>query len=129
MYVEQLARDWLTAKRKEQDAIAERLDIEQSILKAYPAKEEGSSSTMLGNGVKIKTTGKLNYKADIDKLLALTASWPADAKPIKTKLEADETLLKRIRSERPDLWKKIAAAITVKSAKTYIEIEEPTNGI
>ena len=122
MTAEELAQHWLQAKRDEAAANERRVDIEQQILALFPAKEEGSSSTALENGMKLKTTGKLAYKADLDKLLALTAGWPE--KPVKTKVEADESLLKAIRTDRPDLWRQIAPAITVKPAKTYIVIEE-----
>jgi hypothetical protein len=67
------------------------------------------------------------YKADVERLLALTAAWPE--KPIKTKVEADESFLKTIRNDRPDLWRQIAPAISLKPAKTYITIEEPANGL
>lgn len=129
MNAEQLANEWIRAKAEENKAIAHRLDIEQLILKALPAKEEGTSSTLLTNGFKVRMTGKLTYKADVDRLLALTASWPAEAKPVKTKVEADESLLKQIRTDRPDLWRQIAPAISVKPAKTYIVVEEPAHGI
>ena len=122
MTAEELAQHWLQAKRDELAANNRRIDIEQQILALFPPKEEGSSSTALANGMKLKTTGKLTYKADLDKLLALTAGWPE--KPVKTKVEADESLLKAIRTDRPDLWRQIAPAITVKPAKTYIVIEE-----
>jgi hypothetical protein len=122
MTAEELAQHWLQAKRDELAANNRRVDIEQQILALFPPKEEGSSSTALENGMKLKTTGKLTYKADLDKLLALTAGWPE--KPVKTKVEADESLLKAIRTDRPDLWRQIAPAITVKPAKTYIVIEE-----
>jgi hypothetical protein len=122
MTAEELAQHWLQAKRDEIAANNRRIDIEQQILALFPPKEEGSSSTALANGMKLKTTGKLTYKADLDKLLALTAGWPE--KPVKTKVEADESLLKAIRTDRPDLWRQIAPAITVKPAKTYIVIEE-----
>jgi hypothetical protein len=122
MTAEELAQHWLQAKRDELAANNRRIDIEQQILALFPPKEEGSSSTALENGMKLKTTGKLTYKADLDKLLALTAGWPE--KPVKTKVEADESLLKAIRTDRPDLWRQIAPAITVKPAKTYIVIEE-----
>jgi len=117
MTAEELAQHWLQAKRDELAANNRRIDIEQQILALFPAKEEGSSSTALENGMKLKTTGKLTYKADLDKLLALTAGWPE--KPVKTKVEADESLLKAIRTDRPDLWRQIAPAITVKPAKTH----------
>ncbi len=127
MTAEKLAAEWLIAKREELEAAARRLEIESDLLKMLPHKEEGSASTTLSNGFRFKATGKLAYKADIDKLLALTASWPE--KPVKTKVEADEALLRAIRTDRPDLWRQIAPAITVKPAKTYIVIEEPSNGL
>jgi len=127
MTAEKLAAEWLIAKRQELEAVARRLEIESDLLKMLPHKEEGSASTTLSNGFRFKATGKLAYKADIDKLLALTASWPE--KPVKTKVEADEALLRAIRTDRPDLWRQIAPAITVKPAKTYIVIEEPSNGL
>lgn len=125
MTAEKLAADWLLAKREELAATTRRLEIEEDLLKMLPHKEEGSATTTLSNGFRFKATGKLTYKADLDKLLALTAAWPD--KPVKTKVEADETVLKAIRAERPDLWRQIAPAITVKPAKTNIVIEEPAN--
>lgn len=119
---EQLASDWLTAKRAEQAAQATRLQIEQEILELIPAKPEGSSTTVLANGLRLKSQGKLMYKADVNQLLAITKDW--DEKPVKTKIEADESLLKAIRTDRPDLWRQIAPAIALKPAKTYITIEE-----
>lgn len=127
--VETLAAEWLTVKRQEVEATNRRLQVEAEILKLMPAKEEGSNTTTLNNGWRIKTTGKLTYRAEIDRLLQLCAAWPADAKPVKTKVEADEALLKAIRTDRPDLWRQIAPAITVKPAKTYIVIEEPSHGV
>ena len=127
MNLETLAAAWLAAKRAENEANTRRLQIEQDMLKLAPALEEGSQSTILTNGWKFKTTGKLSYKADVDKLLSLTAAWPEQ--PVKTKVEADESLLKAIRTDRPDLWRQIAPAITVKPAKTYIVVEEVSSGV
>jgi len=124
---EELARDWLAAKRAELDAANRRLQIEQDLLKLLPAKEEGRAATVLTNGMRVVSTGKMTYKADIERLLALTDGWPD--KPIKTKVEADEAFLKAIRNDRPDLWRQIAPAISLKPAKTYITIEEPANGL
>lgn len=123
MIVEELAGQWLAAKTDEAKANARRLEIEEKLLMHMPAKEEGRLSHTLENGWKFTTTGKLSYKADIDKLQLLTISWPADARPIKTKIEADEVILRQIRSERADLWRAIAPAITLKPAKTYVTIE------
>lgn len=129
MTPEQLADEWLAAKRAETEANNRRIQIEQEILKLLPAKEEGRSSTTLTNGFRVVSAGKMTYKADVERLLALTNTWPTEAKPIKTKVEADESLLKAIRHDRPDLWRQIAPAISVKPAKTYITVEEPGNGV
>lgn len=129
MTAEKLAAEWLEAKRAEQEATSRRIAIESDLLKLVTTKPEGSSTTTLTNGVKVKTTGKLSYKTDVDKLLVLTSTWPSDAKPVKTKVEADETLLRAIRSERPDLWRQIAPAITVKELKTSVVVEEAANGL
>lgn len=129
MKPEELAREWLAAKRAEQEAVTRRLEIEQDLLRCIPHKEEGRASTTLTNGMRVVAAGKMNYKADIERLAALTAGWPEEARPIRTKVEADESLLKAIRTDRPDLWRQIAPAISLKAAKTYITIEEPTHGI
>lgn len=118
-----LAERWLEAKEAEKNANAWRLDIESKILKISPAKEEGTSSITLPTGLKIKTTGKLSYKADLDALLTITAAWPTEYKPVKTEIKADETVLKHIRATRPDLWREITPAVTTKPAKTAILVE------
>lgn len=124
---EDLARDWLAAKRAELEATNRRIQIEQDLLKLIPNKEEGRTSTTLTNGMRVVAAGKMSYKADVERLIALTAGWPQ--KPIKTRVEADEAFLKAIRSDRPDLWRQIAPAVSLKPAKTYITVEEPDHGI
>jgi hypothetical protein len=120
--LDELAIEWSIAKQKEDAARDERVAIEQDILALNPAREEGSETFSTPNGVKITTTGKLTYKCDIEKLTALTGSWPTDAKPFKTEVKADESKLKLIRSETPALWAQIAQAITVTPAKTGIKV-------
>ena len=121
--IELLAAKWSVAKQKEDAARDERVGIEEQILALNPAREEGSETITTPSGVKITTTGKLTYKVDIDKLTALTGSWPIEARPIKTEIKADESKLKVIRAEAPDAWAKIADAITVTPAKTGVSIK------
>ena len=56
-------------------------------------------------------------------LIALTGSWPDDVRPVRTKVEADETRLKAIRAESPRLWAQIAPAVETKPAKTGVSIK------
>lgn len=123
MNLNDLANQWLAAKREEQAANAKRLTIEEQICKAIDVKEEGASTTHLPSGLVITTTGKLSYKCNLDALQKLVVGWPEEAKPLKTEVKADETALKKIRSARPDLWAQIAPAITVKPAKTGVTVE------
>ena len=123
MEAQKLAEKWLAAKQAEEVAKNLRLSIEKDLLEVIPAREEGSQTTELANGMRVKTTGKMTYKADIDLLKAMTSSWPEEVRPIRAKLEVDEPLLRAIRIDRPDLWAVLSTAVTVKPAKTYIVVE------
>ncbi|MFZ9189603.1 MAG: hypothetical protein ACO204_00700 [Schleiferiaceae bacterium] len=125
--LEQLALAWLKAKSLERDAQTRRVEIENEILKIAPADEEASQTHTTASGLKVKTQGKLNYKGNVEQVIAITRDW--DVKPVKTKIELDETLLKLIRHDRPDLWRKLAPAITLKPAKTYLVVEEVSHGV
>ena len=112
---------WLEAKAKEAEAASQRIAIEKAIIELVGAKEEGSKSTE-SDGIKITTTGRLSYKADATELLTLTMAWPVDIQPAYLAPKVDETRLKKIRAERPDLWKEIARAVEVKPQKTGVNI-------
>lgn len=117
-----LANKWAIAKRREENARAERVAIEEQILAIHPAREEGSETFATPMGVKISLTGKLTYKADLAKLQELTANWPEEARPLKTEVKADESILKALREHSPDAWRQIAPAVTVTPAKTGVKV-------
>lgn len=117
-----LAGFWAAAKEREEKARDERVEIEEKILALHPAKEEGSETFATPAGAKVTLTGKVTYKSDIERLTALTSGWPDELRPVKIKTVADESMLKAIRSQRPDLWREIAPAIETKSAKTGVKI-------
>lgn len=112
---------WLEAKAKETEATNQRIAIEKSIIELVGAKEEGAQSTECGD-LKITTTGRLSYKADATDLLMLTMAWPVDIQPAYMAPKVDETRLKKLRADRPDLWREIARAVEVKPAKTSVTI-------
>lgn len=121
--MDDLAKQWRIAKEKEDTARQTRIFIEGEILKLHPAKEQGSETFATPAGAKVTLTGKLSYKVNLDKLAELTKGWPADVRPLKHKIEADEAKLKALRAEAPKLWADIAQAITVTPAKTGVSIE------
>lgn len=122
--IDDMARRWSELKRQEERALAQRLEVEKEIdqLLAY-VPQETSKSIGLASGAKLRFTRKLNYKVDLLLLEMLTADWPEEIRPIKTKQVVDETMLKHIRKESPSAWGKIARAIETKPAKVNISID------
>lgn len=118
----ELTKEWMAAKTDERLANIRRISVEEQILKLCEHKEEGSLTTDIGDGIKITTTGKVTYKADLGKLDELTEGWPEEMKPVKLALKLDETVLKKIRRDNPSLWKTLARAVEVKPAKTGVAI-------
>lgn len=120
--LDELALKWSIAKQKEDAGRDERVAIEKQIIEQHPAREEGSETFATPGGAKISLTGKLTYKADLEKLIKLTESWPAEAKPIKTEVKADESILKALREHCPAEWRHISEAVTVTPAKTGVRV-------
>ena len=120
--IDELAIKWSIAKQKEDAARDERVAIEQKIIELHPAREEGSETFATPNGVKISLTGKLSYKVDVHRLIALTANWPSEAQPFKTEIKADESKLRVIREHLPEQWLQLAEAVTVTPAKTGVKV-------
>lgn len=123
--LERLSHLWQIAKNDEDAARDRRVDIENQMLKVQPAREEGSDTITTPLGIKVKLTGKITYKADLEKLAVLTHGWPEAMRPIKTEVKADETKLRLIRSESPQLWQQIAPAIETKPAKVGVAVTFP----
>lgn len=97
--------------------------LERMLIEQVGAKEEGAKTVTLDDGRKVTITGKLIYQADLAGLKALTKDWPAELIPIKTKEEADQTGLKWLRGNDPEHWSQIAVCVTLKPAKTSVEVK------
>lgn len=121
--LETLAADWIEAKRLERQANAQRLAIEEEMLEQIKPNKEGRTTTHLDTGFKIISTAKMTFKADVDALLDLVTDWNPEMRPLKTKIELDDAMLKTLRDEYPKLWLEIAPLITSKPAKTHIAVE------
>lgn len=116
-----LSNAWTQAKSDEKEAASRRIEIERQLLLLVQTKEEGSTTT-LDDGIKVITTGKLSYKADPDVLARATLSWAHDLQPSYLAMKVDETRLKKIRNERPDLWAQIARFVEIKPMKTGVTV-------
>jgi hypothetical protein len=121
--IEQLAQQLVAAKAAENAANKQRVAIEEKIIELVGAREEGSATTELANGLKLTITGKMTYKADMPTLLTICQSLPEAMRPIKTEVKLDETGAKWLRNNEPETWAQIAPAITITPAKTSVSVK------
>jgi hypothetical protein len=121
--IEELVDQLIGAKSAERNAIAQRVAIEEQIIKMLGKREEGAHTTELANGMKVTITGKLTYSADMEKLQEICAKLPQEFRPIKIKTEIDTTGCKFLRANEPVIWARLAKAITIKEAKASVEIK------
>jgi hypothetical protein len=121
--IDQLVEDFIAAKAAENAANKRRIKIEEQMIALLGKREEGSQTHELATGMKVTITGKLSYKADMEKLQAICATLPAEMRPLKTEVKLDETGAKFLRANDPTIWAKLAEAITVKEAKASVEVK------
>lgn len=121
--IEFLAQQLVAAKAAENAANKQRVAIEEQIIAIVGAREEGSQTTELANGLKLTVTGKMNYKADMPMLLTICAALPEALRPIKTEVKLDETGAKFLRNNEPEIWAQLAPAITITPAKTAVSVK------
>lgn len=118
--IEQLSVEWIAAKRAEAKANKDRIQIEEAIVALTGKRDEGSQTHAV-EGFKITVTGKVTRKMDWDKWETIKSQIPLNLHPIKTKLELDETGVKYLQSNEPEIYALLP--IEVKPAKTGIEVK------
>jgi hypothetical protein len=121
--IEELVDQFIGAKAAETAATKQRVAIEEQMIALLGKRDEGSDTHELTNGFKVTITGKQTYSADMEQLRAICAKLPEDMRPIKTKVELDQTGAKYLRANEPAIWAQLAQAITVKPAKTAVEVK------
>jgi|GEM_PF-765280 len=121
--IDQLVTDFIAAKADEASAAKRRIAIEEQMIALLGKRDEGSDTHELANGFKVTITGKQTYSADMEELQKICAKLPQEFRPIKTKVELDQTGAKYLRANEPAIWAKLAKAITVKPAKTSVEVK------
>lgn len=121
--LEDLCSEFQAIKHEENRLKKTREDLENKIVALVGTREEGSKTTELNDGRKLTITGKISYSADMDKLQKVCLSLPENLRPLKIKTELDQTGCKYLRANEPSIWKQIADAITIKPAKTAVEVK------
>jgi hypothetical protein len=117
---EELAQDWLNAKRRERQANIERLAIEADLVK-MESPSVGTTYINLPDGEALKIYVGKEVEWDQDKLFALSTAWheisPDVAFPFHQVLKPDSKVLSLIRERMPDLWKKFLEPAGVSETK------------
>jgi hypothetical protein len=118
----EIAEELFAAKHAEREANEKRVALEEELIAILGQKEEGAQTHQVGD-YKITITGKLNRKIDWDMFdSAIAARIPESLHPVKIKRELDETGVKYLANNEPQLYKVLATALTIKPAKTAVTI-------
>jgi hypothetical protein len=118
----EIANDLFEAKLAEKEANERRVALEEELIALVGAREEGSQTHEIGD-YKITITGKLNRKIDWDLFdQSIAAKIPQTLQPVKIKRELDDTGVKYLANNEPQIYKLLAKALTVKPAKTAVTI-------
>lgn len=118
----EIAQDLYEARQVEREANERRVELEEELIALVGAREEGSKTHTIGD-FKITITGKLNRKIDWEIFDDSIASQiPESLQPVKIKRELDETGVKYLANNEPQLYKLLSKALTIKPAKTAVTI-------
>ena len=126
--VDLLAFELAKAKQREVDAREARVKIEEDIIEAIGAKEEGATS-QAGNFFKVTTTGKLTRKLDV-KAFNQIAGQLGERAPVKTTVSLDVRKLKTLAVDEPALYQLMCqTCIETKPAKTSVAVVEVSDDV
>ena len=114
---------WLEAKRREEEAKASRIKIEDEISEALDAKAEGSITHKV-EPYKVTLSQPIYRKMDWEMWKTIKGDIPAELWPVKMKLEVDDAGCRWMMENRPDLWAIVAKAITATPGKIGVKVVE-----
>lgn len=119
----ELSREWQIAKHAEAHATTQRIAVEKKILAITGTKPSGNLSKRDGI-FKIVVTTNVGYSMDWKAWDKLSKQIPVELHPIKQKPEIDPRGVKWLMTNRPDLYRVLAQALTKKINKPSIAISE-----
>ena len=120
--VDLLGFELAKAKKLEASAREKRVQIEQQLIEAIGAKEEGAT-TQAGNFFKVTTTGKLTRKLDVKAFNQIAAQLGEHA-PVKTIGSLDVRKLKKLAVDEPVMFNMMLYVIETKPSKTAVTVVE-----
>ncbi len=118
---EDLCRDWLRAKFAEEKCREWRLAVENAMEARLEHPIEGSKTHSVGD-CKVTLTARLYRKMDWTKWEEIKERVPTDLRPVKVIEELDETGVKWLAKNRPDIYQTVCEAITTTPGKIGVKV-------
>lgn len=120
MTIDHLFDELRSAKAKEAEAKAERIEVEQRILALVEDAPDNGSRTLKGERGRISVKFGLSYKADIDALREIEG---APLKFVPAKYELDAKAYEAMREADQAAFAKVAQFVTVKPKKPGVSLK------
>ena len=118
----EIANELFEAREAEKQANERRVELEEELIALLGQKEEGSQTHEVGD-YKVTITGKLIRKIDWDLYdKSIAAKIPESLQPVKVKRELDDSGVKYLANNEPQIYRLLAKALTIKPAKTAVNI-------
>jgi hypothetical protein len=120
----EIANELFEAREAEKQANERRVELEEELIALLGQKEEGSQTHEVGD-YKVIITGKLIRNIDWDMYdKAIAAKIPESLQPVKVKRELDDSGVKYLANNEPQIYRLLAKALTIKPAKTAVKISK-----
>jgi len=122
--LKELAGLFFDAKRREDEAKKNRIEIEEMIASLVPTPENGSKTVEAGDGLKVTVKRSLKYEADLEEIQKLDDSIAGlPIKIIPSKMVFDEKAYEAIREKSPKAFQMISSYVTVTPKKTSVTLK------
>ena len=120
----EIANELFEAREAEKKANERRIELEEELIAILGSKEEGAQTHEVGE-YKVTITGKLIRSIDWDMYdKSIAAKIPESLQPVKVKRELDDTGVKYLANNEPQIYRLLAKALTIKPAKTAVTISK-----
>ena len=116
-----LSRAWLEAKAAEEAAKAQRIEIEEALIKQLGVRAEGAKTHDLGE-FKVVITGIMNRSLNKEVWESIKDKLPLEIRPVTYEPKLDVAGVKWLREHQPEQYKILAPALTVRPGKAGVKI-------
>lgn len=119
MTIQTLAAELAAIKAQENALKAQRTSLEEQIANLVPV-DTGKQKTITEGLYKLTVKRPINLKLDAKAWEQVKVGIPANMRPVKTKLEVDQTGLNWLQENKPELYAIAAQAITTTEGKPSV---------